>query len=87
MSFLAGINTAGWPSGLRRQFKALVFGRGFESHFSQVLFQNLMPVAEVFAMQPALCGNKASNTDSIVNPVHVIYSLHTIICRGSNFSI
>ena len=21
-----------WPSGLRRQFKALVFGRGFESH-------------------------------------------------------
>ena len=26
---------AGWPSGLRRQFKALVFGRGFESHFSQ----------------------------------------------------
>ena len=25
---------AGWPSGLRRQFKALVFGRGFESHFS-----------------------------------------------------
>ena len=40
-------NTAGWPSGLRRQFKALVFGRGFESHFSQVLFQYLMPVAEV----------------------------------------
>ena len=28
-------STAGWPSGLRRQFKALVFGRGFESHFSQ----------------------------------------------------
>jgi hypothetical protein len=23
-----------WPSGLRRQFKALVFGRGFESHSS-----------------------------------------------------
>ena len=23
---------ATWPSGLRRQFKALVFGRGFESH-------------------------------------------------------
>ena len=21
-----------WPSGLRRQFKVLVFGRGFESH-------------------------------------------------------
>ena len=29
---------AGWPSGLRRQFKALVFGRGFESHFSQIPF-------------------------------------------------
>jgi hypothetical protein len=26
---------SGWPSGLRRQFKALVFGRGFESHFGQ----------------------------------------------------
>ena len=25
-----------WPSGLRRQFKALVFGRGFESHSSQL---------------------------------------------------
>ena len=24
---------ARWPSGLRRQFKALVFGRGFESRF------------------------------------------------------
>ena len=29
---------AGWPSGLRRQFKALVFGRGFESHFSHDAF-------------------------------------------------
>ena len=29
---------AGWPSGLRRQFKALVFGRGFESHFSHTFF-------------------------------------------------
>ena len=29
---------AGWPSGLRRQFKALVFGRGFESHFSHDTF-------------------------------------------------
>ena len=29
---------AGWPSGLRRQFKALVFGRGFESHFSHMFF-------------------------------------------------
>ena len=29
---------AGWPSGLRRQFKALVFGRGFESHFSHETF-------------------------------------------------
>ena len=29
---------AGWPSGLRRQFKALVFGRGFESHFSHNTF-------------------------------------------------
>jgi hypothetical protein len=25
-----------WPSGLRRQFKALVFGRGFESHSCQL---------------------------------------------------
>ena len=32
------IQRAGWPSGLRRQFKALVFGRGFESHFSQESF-------------------------------------------------
>jgi hypothetical protein len=28
---------SGWPSGLRRQFKALVFGRGFESHFGHKL--------------------------------------------------
>jgi hypothetical protein len=25
---------AEWPSGLRRNVKAVVFGRGFESHFS-----------------------------------------------------
>ena len=43
----AHVNTAGWPSGIRRQFKALVFGRGFESHFSQVLSKYIMPVAEV----------------------------------------
>ena len=28
----ASSHLSGWPSGLRRQFKALVFGRGFESH-------------------------------------------------------
>ena len=28
-----------WPSGLRRKIKALVFGRGFESH----LLQKLLP--------------------------------------------
>lgn len=27
---------AKWPSGLRRHFKAVVFGRGFEPHFSQI---------------------------------------------------
>ena len=31
------VNKSGWPSGLRRQFKALVFGRGFESHSGQIL--------------------------------------------------
>ena len=35
--FLMYQQVAGWPSGLRRQFKALVFGRGFESHFSHVI--------------------------------------------------
>ena len=30
-AFLADRHKATWPSGLRRQFKALVFGRGFES--------------------------------------------------------
>lgn len=31
------IITVRWPSGLRRQFKALVFGRGFESRPHQDL--------------------------------------------------
>ena len=29
---------ARWPSGLRRQFKALVFGRGFESRSRHFVF-------------------------------------------------
>ena len=32
------LHQSGWPSGLRRQFKALVFGRGFESHTGQLIF-------------------------------------------------
>ena len=32
------MNKAKWPSGLRRQFKALVFGRGFEPHLCQNIF-------------------------------------------------
>ena len=38
------IQRAGWPSGLRRQFKALVFGRGFESHFSHGYFDTAMNI-------------------------------------------
>ena len=37
-SIICNQQVAGWPSGLRRQFKALVFGRGFESHFSHETF-------------------------------------------------
>ena len=42
---------AGWPSGLRRQFKALVFGRGFESHFSHSYF---FSVGYIFSSVPAV---------------------------------
>jgi hypothetical protein len=42
---------AGWPSGLRRQFKALVFGRGFESHFSHKI---LFPLGYSFPFLPAV---------------------------------
>ena len=34
----SGHKTGRWPSGLRRQFKALVFGRGFESRPPQTDF-------------------------------------------------
>ena len=32
---LVNLNEAKWPSGLRRQFQVLVFGRGFEPHLCQ----------------------------------------------------
>ena len=35
----ASSHLSGWPSGLRRQFKALVFGRGFESHTGHKLIR------------------------------------------------
>ena len=35
---LVNLNEAKWPSGLRRQFQVLVFGRGFEPHLCQAIY-------------------------------------------------
>ena len=48
-----------WPSGLRRQFKALVFGRGFESHSCHSLV-----IAQLVERSPVEFQQPVSNTVS-----------------------
>jgi hypothetical protein len=51
---------SGWPSGLRRQFKALVFGRG--SHFGQIYF--FPPESVVYFKTFAADGQAKSEFDA-----------------------
>ena len=68
-----------WPSGLRRQFKALVFGRGFESHSCHSLV-----IAQLVERSPVEFQQPVSNTVSDWSAVRfrLARSKRSFLCGG-----